>query len=105
LTGIDRALSLAFRQFSFICDFISHSVIILTLSLFVNLVLWFYSSICSYINNLDRSKYPSLYQDFASLFALFVPLFRQIGVIPDDQANFQVIVKAANYILDPGMFA
>lgn len=59
-------------------------------------------TIASYINNLDRSKYASLYQDFASLFGLFVPLFQKLRVINEQNTDLQVIVKAANYIIEPG---
>jgi hypothetical protein len=56
----------------------------------------------SYINNLDRKKYNPLYNDFANLFNLFIPMFVRIGAFDYNTKNFQVIVKAANYILDPG---
>lgn len=37
-------------------------------------------SIDSYINNLDRAKYPELYEDIAAVFGVFLPLFNESGV-------------------------
>eukprot|EP01127_Copromyxa_protea_P001565 TRINITY_DN1152_c1_g1_i7.p1 TRINITY_DN1152_c1_g1~~TRINITY_DN1152_c1_g1_i7.p1 ORF type:complete len:470 (-),score=101.75 TRINITY_DN1152_c1_g1_i7:242-1651(-) len=57
-------------------------------------------SIDSYINNLDRQKYPELYEDIASVFSCFLPLFKSCYyTLP---RKLQVIVKAANYLLKPG---
>jgi len=55
----------------------------------------------SYINNLDRTKYPNLYLDIAKIFRLFVPLIQRfnLGTFP---GTLQVVTKAANYILKPG---
>jgi len=63
-------------------------------------------SIDSYINNLDQQKYPLLYEDIASIFKLILPLFGQLNdrkvVDLSRRKNLQVIVKAANYIIEPG---
>lgn len=55
----------------------------------------------SYINNLDEKKYPELFKNFGNLFRLFLPYFEQLNCI-GESSNIQVIVKAANYILEPG---
>jgi hypothetical protein len=63
-------------------------------------------SIASYINNLDRARHPQLYDTIARVFRLFLPLFEAV-VVPRSPGQLygrrlQVIVKAANYVLQPG---
>jgi hypothetical protein len=42
-----------------------------------------HSKIESYINNLDRSRYPQLYEDIAKVFDHFIPLFETVLVNED----------------------
>jgi hypothetical protein len=56
----------------------------------------------SYINNLDRNQYPSLYLDIAQTFQTMLPLFEKITSEPLRENKLQVIVKAAYYFIPPG---
>ncbi|KAL3691663.1 hypothetical protein R1sor_005314 [Riccia sorocarpa] len=68
----------------------------------------------SYINNLDEKQHGDLYRGIELLFQIFVPLFEQIPITPREVNGYwtpqlylhnrklQVIVKAANYVIQPG---
>ena len=58
----------------------------------------------SYINNLNCSEFPELYEDVANIFGMSLDLLynASLGKIPTKNANLQVIVKAANYLIDEG---
>ncbi|KAJ1504485.1 hypothetical protein HMI55_001987 [Coelomomyces lativittatus] len=56
----------------------------------------------SYINNLFRTEYPNLYPILESILSCFIPLFEKSLNTDLKQKQIQVIVKAADYILEPG---
>ncbi|BBN14876.1 hypothetical protein MPTK1_6g15240 [Marchantia polymorpha subsp. ruderalis] len=59
----------------------------------------------SYINNLDESVHGDLYRALELLFEIFVPLFEKVQVDAEEldlrDRRLQVIVKAANYVVQP----
>ncbi|KAG6552151.1 hypothetical protein Mapa_006253 [Marchantia paleacea] len=59
----------------------------------------------SYINNLEESAHGDLYRAIELLFEIFVPLFEKVQVDYEEldlhDRRVQVIVKAANYIVQP----
>jgi hypothetical protein len=59
-------------------------------------------SIESYINNLNREKYPELYVDIAQVFQAMLPLYEEILSCSLRSQTLQVIVKAAYYFIPPG---
>lgn len=58
-------------------------------------------NIDTYINNLDRNQYHTLYDLIAKIFGKFIPMFEKTldRKLPE---NLQVIVKAANIVIQPG---
>jgi len=59
-------------------------------------------SISSYINNLDRAKWPELYQDIGFAFTSMLPMFEKTLKMDLASRQLQVIVKAAYYLIPPG---
>ena len=61
------------------------------------------TDIMSPINNLDRQKFPSLYNSIEDIFSCFVPRFRHVLDKFDVKvgSNLQVIVKIAETVLTP----
>ncbi|KAL3691666.1 hypothetical protein R1sor_005317 [Riccia sorocarpa] len=67
----------------------------------------------SYINNLDEKQNGELYRGIELLFQIFVPLFEKLSIEPKQMngdlsprlnlhnRKLQVIVKAANYVIQP----
>ncbi|KAL3691659.1 hypothetical protein R1sor_005310 [Riccia sorocarpa] len=67
----------------------------------------------SYINNLDEKQHGDLYRGIELLFQIFVPLFEKLKIEPGQlngnlsrrlnlhNRKLQVIVKAANYVIQP----
>ncbi|KAL2622356.1 hypothetical protein R1flu_002561 [Riccia fluitans] len=67
----------------------------------------------TYINNLDERQHEDLYRGIELLFQIFVPLFEKLSIEPTQingdlsprlqlhNRKLQVIVKAANYVIQP----
>ncbi len=60
------------------------------------------SEIVSYINNLDRARYPQLYELFARGFDCVLPLLMRVTKKELLGRKLQVITKACTYVLQPG---